>query len=77
MILLAALILVPLNNRKLPAVENRLHDEPRDRLAVFGVDLRCFDEFRFELGDACWVGFGAEVDGYCVHHFEGWGSWVS
>lgn len=59
---------VPLHDRKFSLVSDVLHDEPRERLFVFGVDLACFDEFVFELGDAVCVFFGVEVYDYGVDH---------
>ena len=60
-VLLGALVEVALNDSKVLLVEDRLHDEPGERLLVLGVDAGSFDEFGVQLVDAFLVRFGAEV----------------
>ena len=62
------LLLVALDNAELPRVDGVLHDRPRQRFLVLGVDLASLDELGLELGDALLVRLGVEVYDDCVDH---------
>jgi hypothetical protein len=64
------LLLVALDNAELPRVDGVLHDKPRQRFLVLGVDLASLDELGLELGDALLVRLGVEVYDDCVDHFR-------
>lgn len=60
-ILLRTLVEVALDDAEVLLVVDRLHNEPRKRLMVLGVDGGSLLEFGLKLLDAFLVGFGAEV----------------